>query len=115
MAVSIRYCNIVHTIPLFKLLPGLPSRTFSSLTAFFGGIFLDFAYVRTNVSVTFRDWATSMKQRAVANDAEPAAREEKMERGAIGRIVIKVSRKPVKALYRVNRGICEENGYMGRV
>jgi hypothetical protein len=27
------------TIPLFKLLPGLPSRTFSSFTAFFGGIF----------------------------------------------------------------------------
>ena len=29
----------LHTIPLFKLLPGLPSRSFSSLTAFLGGIF----------------------------------------------------------------------------
>ena len=27
------------TIPLFKLLPGRPSRIFSSLTAFLGGIF----------------------------------------------------------------------------
>lgn len=26
-------------MPLFKLLPGLPRRTFSSLTAFLGGIF----------------------------------------------------------------------------
>lgn len=29
----------VHTIPLFKLLPGRPSSTFSCLTSFFGGIF----------------------------------------------------------------------------
>lgn len=29
----------LHTIPLFRLLPGLPSRIFSSLTAFLGGIF----------------------------------------------------------------------------
>lgn len=33
-------------MPLFRLLPGLPSRIFSSLTAFFGGIFLLDAYVR---------------------------------------------------------------------
>ena len=29
-----------HTIPLLRLLPGRPSRTFSCLTSFFGGIFL---------------------------------------------------------------------------
>lgn len=32
-----------HTIPLFRLFPGRPNRTFSSLTTFFGGIFLCFA------------------------------------------------------------------------
>jgi hypothetical protein len=39
------------TMPLFKLLPGLPRRSFSSLTAFLGGIFLLllFAYARSGV------------------------------------------------------------------
>lgn len=32
----------VHTIPAFKLLPGRPSRTGSSLTTFLGGMFLFF-------------------------------------------------------------------------
>lgn len=46
----VSYCKfpIEHerTIPLFRLLPGLPSRIFSSLTAFLGGILLpDFALV----------------------------------------------------------------------
>src|SRR2546429_6048996 len=35
----------VHTMPLFKLFPGRPSKIFSSFTAFLGGIFL-LAYER---------------------------------------------------------------------
>jgi hypothetical protein len=35
----------LHTIPLLRLFPGLPRRTFSSFTCFFGGILL-FAYAR---------------------------------------------------------------------
>lgn len=44
------------TIPLFKLFPGLPSIIFSSLAAFFGGIFLTFAYdlVKSSNTVVFR-------------------------------------------------------------
>lgn len=34
---------VEHTMPLFKLLPGRPRRTFSSTTAFFGGILRLFA------------------------------------------------------------------------
>lgn len=51
------------TIPLFRLLPGRPKRTFSSLTAFLGGIFFFFAYARVEERKTvqlsrleWRDW-----------------------------------------------------------
>lgn len=49
------------TIPLFKLFPGLPSIIFSSLAAFFGGIFLAFAYdlVKSSDTVDFRLWCTN--------------------------------------------------------
>jgi hypothetical protein len=38
-------------MPLFKLLPGLPSGTFSSTTAFFGGIFLVRLLWRTGINI----------------------------------------------------------------
>lgn len=49
------------TIPLFKLFPGLPSIIFSSLAAFFGGIFLTFAYglVKSSNTVVLRPWYTN--------------------------------------------------------
>jgi hypothetical protein len=39
ISVSLRPTAEQHTIPLFKLLPGLPSKSFSSFAAFLGGIF----------------------------------------------------------------------------
>ena len=42
----------LHTIPLFKLLPGLPSRIFFSSTFFLGGIFFFAAYERVVVDKT---------------------------------------------------------------
>jgi hypothetical protein len=41
--------EVLHTMPLFKLFPGRPSKTFFSSSFFFGGIFLLDAKVRLEV------------------------------------------------------------------
>jgi hypothetical protein len=64
----------LHTIPLLRLFPGLPKRTFSSLICFLGGI-LFFAYVRLWAREGGRDRRV-MLTRSCASNAGPAASSE---------------------------------------
>ena len=60
--------GIVHTIPLFRLLPGRPRRIFFSSTCFFGGIFLLLAKVRR-----WSIFLLAEKRRGANTKAGPAA------------------------------------------
>ena len=74
----------VHTIPLFRLFPGRPSRIFSSLTAFLGGIFL-LAYDRRWEEVgEYIGWRFGVCTKQTAN-AGPAAGSENNREGELKR------------------------------
>lgn len=83
-------------MPLLRLLPGLPRRIFSSSLAFLGGIFLDFAYVRTETKVMRKvgekaEWCVEEKARAVlaAGLYKVGITEEKEKvRGLVGGVVV---------------------------
>jgi hypothetical protein len=66
-------------MPLFKLLPGLPSRIFSSLTAFLGGILFFLAYGLVVVMKTVQLSRLRFKVAVLAGDrCKIRGREEKM-------------------------------------
>ena len=83
-----RKAGLSLTMPLFKLLPGRPSRTFSSLTCFLGGIFFFFAdaYVRAvpKVMQSFRGKAVwrgeERKQTVLAAGREKVGINEEKEK-----------------------------------
>lgn len=84
-------------MPLLRLLPGLPRRSFSSWTGFFGAIFLDFAYVRIvvrmlrNEGENSAEWSVAENSRAVlAAGREKAGITEEKERarGLAGGVVV---------------------------
>lgn len=68
-------------MPLFKLLPGRPSNSFSSLTAFLGGMPFFGRGVRVYVRVVVR--ASSMRK--LGNEAEPAASRGEMKKNRSAR------------------------------
>lgn len=89
----------LHTIPLFRLLPGLPSRTFSSLTAFLGAIFFLLANVRTEVRGRGEEATDQQVRRYAVANAGPAADgpekwvgEVKKKRGMNTEVVMNVQR-----------------------
>ena len=80
-----------RTIPLLRLLPGRPSRIFSSFTAFFGGILLLLLLttVRTGLAkgVRMGEGRKLHRTRVVSCNAVPAARFVKRAEEAKGRHV----------------------------